>query len=116
MQKILGILASLFGSGFIIERAKKIIRRRRLNPTAANTIRIMVRYLFTSSPDPSDEGELTIGDDIVGEGVSRVFIDGESICVDDMNVVDVLLPSLNNHKLKLIRQPFKNVKLLYGLI
>ena len=61
--------------------------------------------------------ELTIGDDTVGDGmvgevVSLVFIDGESVCVNDVNVVglyDVLLPSLNNNKLKLIKQLLNNI-------
>ena len=55
---------------------------------------------------------LTIGDDTVGEVVSLVFIDGESVCVNDVNVVglyDVLLPSLNNNKLKLIKQLLNNI-------
>ena len=51
--------------------------------------------------------ELTIGDDIVGNVVSLVFIDGESVCVNNVNVVglyDVLLQSLNNNTLKLTKQ------------
>ena len=56
--------------------------------------------------------ELTIGDDMIGKVVSLVFIDGESVCVNDVNVVglyDVLLPSLNNNKLKLIKQLLNNI-------
>ena len=65
-------------------------------------------------PEKFAKLELTIGDDTVGDGmvVSLVFIGGESVCVNDVSVVglyNVLLPSLNNNKLKLIKQLLNNI-------